>query len=91
MQASYPTDTRGYKALNLAIVALSQLYETNEHILSIKEHTPHLVTSKDAVSIVPSGKGYDWTSGKDSVSVSNIGNVSGTITVGDSEIYWGNV
>ena len=37
IQGSYPSNSRGYAALNLAIVALSQLYETKEHMLSIKE------------------------------------------------------
>ena len=42
IQSSYPNNSRGYQALNLAIVALSQLYATNEHMLSISEPTPAL-------------------------------------------------
>jgi len=48
MQSSYPPNSRGYSALNLAIVALSQLYATNEHMLSIME--PHWVAGEQGAS-----------------------------------------
>jgi hypothetical protein len=50
IQGSYPNNSRGYQALNLAIVALSQLYETNEHMLSIAE--PHWVAGESAGSTI---------------------------------------
>jgi hypothetical protein len=55
IQSSYPNNSRGYQALNLAIVALSQLYETNEHMLSIVE--PHWVAGESAGSITYSVSG----------------------------------
>jgi hypothetical protein len=49
MQASYPTETRGYQALNLAIVALSQLYDTNQ-LLAIEEPSIHWVLGEAGAS-----------------------------------------
>jgi len=46
IQSSYPPNSRGYSALNLAIVALSQLYATNEHMMSIAEPSIHWVVGE---------------------------------------------
>jgi hypothetical protein len=50
MQSSYPSNSRGYSALNLAIVALSQLYATNEHMMSIAEPSIHWVLGETGAS-----------------------------------------
>ena len=66
MQASYPTETRGYQALNLAIVALSQLYATNEHMMSIAEPSIHWVVgeagSSGTINVEP---GQAWVTLED--------------------------
>ncbi len=67
IQSSYPNNSRGYQALNLAIVALSQLYATNEHMLSISEPTPpHWVAGEGAGSVTAS------VSGPSSVTLTNM-------------------
>ena len=58
MRNGYPNNSRGYSALNLAIVALSQLYATNEHMLSISEPTPpHWVVGESAGSTITTKPG----------------------------------
>jgi hypothetical protein len=51
MRNGYPNNSRGYAALNLAIVALSQLYDTNVHMMSIDEPSPHWVVGEAAGSM----------------------------------------
>ena len=68
IRSSYPENSRGYCALNLAIVTLSRIYATNEHILSIGAGSPHWVAGEGAGSV-------------NTGIIENPGAFSGTITV----------
>ena len=51
IRSSYPENSRGYCALNLAIVTLSRIYATNEHMLSMGAGSPHWVLGEGAGSL----------------------------------------
>jgi hypothetical protein len=60
IQSSYPNNSRGYQALNLAIVALSQLYDANG-LLAIEEPSIHWVLGEAGASGTINAKpGQAW-------------------------------